>query len=595
LKLKLTGEGLNTNGIGAKVIVEHGELRQVQENYLTRGYLSSIAPELIFGLDSVKNIEKLTVIWPSGRQQVIQNIKSNQLLELNESEAKAIYDREDQGSPIFKKAADFPIAYEHKENDFNDWDVEYLIPGKLSQEGPAIAEGDVNGDGLIDYYIGGATNQPGKIFIQSKNGSFAKFDQPSMERDSIMEDVDALFFDAENDGDLDLFVVSGGNEFQQGHENLRDRLYINDASGRFTLAENAVPDYNANGSVALAFDYNSDGFHDLFIGNRSIPGSYGVGPDSYILKNTGKGKFEVETSLSAQLEALGMVTDAAWVDIRGDGQEELVVVGEWMPVKIFEFSNENITDISANLGISNLSGWWNTVSVSDADGDGDKDILLGNLGLNSKLKASAENPVQLYVHDFDNNGSVDPIITYYRNGITTPFPPLLDIARQITAVRKKFTSFSDYSAVKTIEDIFTPEELEGADVLKVNEQRSGLLINSGSGKLEWKAFPLEMQFAPVYAFLVKDFNGDEIPDILVGGNNYGSSVNIGRYDASYGWFLEGLGDAEFRVLKPEQSGFKVNGEIKDIRILGTKQQGNVVMVARNDDFIIFFEQQQNPL
>ncbi|MCZ6693801.1 MAG: VCBS repeat-containing protein, partial [Bacteroidetes bacterium] len=425
LGVSLQGDGKNKRGIGAKVILEVGNNKILQEQIPTRGFQSAVDQKLIFGLDTTSVVDKLTIIWGDGRFQVLRHLPANQTVLLQQDEASGSYRYGTlQGNSLFEDLEEGTgLSFHHRENEFKDYSREYLIPHKLSTQGPKLAIGDINDDGREDIYICGAKNQAPGLFFQTSAGTFVESRQGSLQIDNVNEDTDAAFFDFDGDKDLDLYVTSGGNELTGRNFFLRDRLYVNDGVGRFSIVSGALPDIFANASCVSPADYDNDGDVDLFVGTRNIPGQYGISPPSYLLNNDGSGRFRVYNEVDAPgLFGLGMVTEGIWSDFDQDGDLDLIVVGEWMPITVFENQDGKLKNVTGALGLELTNGWWNTVLSVDIDNDGDPDYLAGNMGLNSKIKASQKEPATLFVHDFDTNGTLDPIICYYKDGYSTPFP-----------------------------------------------------------------------------------------------------------------------------------------------------------------------------
>lgn len=589
LKIKLQGKAPNTFGIGTRVTVYSQKIKQVLEQMPTRGFESSVEPVLNFGMGTSTIADSLVVLWPDEKFQVLKNVPTNKTLTLFEKDAKEDFHPKQQTSPaLYKNITATAISgdIKHKENNFIDFDVENLIPKMLSTEGPKLAVGDVNGDGLEDFFVGGAINDTGKLFIQQSNGTFLPKKEFAFDQDKDNEDVGAAFFDADNDGDLDLVVASGGNQQPQGSMSLLTRLYINDGKGNFVHARQGWPIVSINASCIRIDDFNNDGYKDIFIGARDIPGSYGVKPSSVLLENNGHGSFkDVTQSIAPDLLNLGMVTDAQWADIDHDGRKELIVVGDWMPVTIFKFMNGQLRKIKE---ITSSSGWWNCVKIADVDSDGNPDIIAGNYGLNSKIKADEKHPAKLYVDDFDKNGRVEPIFAYYKtDGKLYPVNLKGDIENQLPYLKKKFPTFESYAG-KTIDQVFTEDELKHATQLTVQQTQSCIFYNDGKGNFTMKALPLRAQITSVFGILVSDLNNDGTQDLFLGGNFYGLKPEIGRLDASYGVTLLGNKNHTFSYLPPSESGLFVRGEVRDIEGINTRQ-GNYILVARNNDSLQIFK------
>jgi enediyne biosynthesis protein E4 len=461
-----------------------------------------------------------------------------------------------------------------------DFDAERLIPKMLSTETPRLASGDVNGDGLEDFFMTSATGDTAKLFVQQSNGQFVQKPQQAFIADKYFENTSAVFFDADGDRDLDLALASGGNQAKPGSPYLAPRLYINDGAANFTKRAEAFGSISINASCIRLIDYNNDRNIDLFIGARSIPGSYGLSPASALLMNDGKGIFtDVTKTKAPELLNIGMVTDAQCVDVDGNGTTEIVLVGDWMPLTIFEQAN----GVFSKRIVPNTSGWWNCLKVDDIDNDGDLDLLAGNMGLNTRVKADTARPARLYVEDFDANGQTECIPVYYKtDGKAYPAPLKGELEMQLPYLKKKFLYFSEYAG-KTIEEIFTPEQLKKSLVLEVDRSESSLFINDGKGNFSVTALPLMAQLSPVYGILVADLNGDGIKDIFTAGNFYSVKPQFGRFDASYGTTLMGDGKNNFRYVESSVSGLFVNGEARDIMKIGK----SIIVAMNNAPLYVF--------
>jgi enediyne biosynthesis protein E4 len=437
---------------------------------------------------------------------------------------------------------------------------------------------------LEDVYIGGAKWQPGALYLQQPNGRFRRSVQPAILADSLNEDVDAVFFDANGDGHLDLLVVSGGNEFWEG-EALRPRLYINDGHGNFTRDTTALPAIFENGSCVVPGDFNGDGYVDLFIGGRVVSRKYGLAPHSYLLQNDGKGHFaDVTAEKAPGLSQVGMVTSAAWVSAATKGQLDLVVAGEWMPVTVFRQENGRFVNRTKEAGLAETSGWWNTVSAVDLRGNGRTDLILGNLGLNSYLRAAPNEPARMYVGDFAHNGVLEQLVTVYKNGESYPIAGRDELVAVLPSLADKFKSYKDYGASK-IEDILPKSDLKAATVLDAKTFASAIALNTGNGTFDLRRLPVEAQFAPVYAALAGDFDGDGHTDVIIGGNFLGAPPMQGRYDASYGLMLRGDGTGALSSVDMEASNLKIDGQVRHMKLLRAANGEQLVVVARNDNTV----------
>jgi len=455
----------------------------------------------------------------------------------------------------------------------------------LSTEGPKLAVADVNGDGLEDFFVGGAVNDAAKIFIQQATGNFIPMPQFSFKNDKENEDVGATFFDADKDGDADLLVVSGGNQFMPGSPNSYVRLYLNDGKGIFIRTFKGWPMVAMNGSCVVITDIDNDNDEDIFIGARNVTGAYGIIPQSKLLMNDGKGNFtDITKSIAPDLLTLGMVTDAKAADVDGDGKNEIVVVGDWMSVTILKYKDGRL---KKDKEIPNSSGWWNCITIADLDGDGDMDLIAGNTGLNSKIKADKENPAFLYTNDFDKNGQSESIQVYYKSdGKAYPFNLRGDIVAQMPLLKKKFLTYNSFAG-KSIEEIFSKKDLDKSVKLSVEQTQSCIFRNDGKGQFTMEPLPTMAQLAPVFSILCTNLNKDGVPDLFLGGNFYGIKPEVGRYDASYGVTFVGTPQHTFKYISPAESGLFVKGEVRDIREVNTIK-GKYIMVARNNDSLQIF-------
>ncbi|MEM6698062.1 MAG: VCBS repeat-containing protein, partial [Bacteroidota bacterium] len=478
------------------------------------------------------------------------------------------------------------LNFVHQENAFSDFNRDRLLFQMLSNEGPKIAKGDVNGDGLEDVYICGAKDQVGGLFLQRGNRQFVRKQQAVFEKDQLSEDTDALFFDADGDGDQDLYVASGGNEFPVSSSALMDRLYLNDGNGNFQKSNQVLPTFQFESTACVeAADFDQDGDQDLFVGIRLRPFLYGVPMNGYLLENDGTGKFKnVTPQLAPELKNLGLLTDALWLDADNDNDLDLIVAGEWMPITLF-INNNGQFNKSTNQQINEKNGFWHCLQAADLDQDGDLDFIAGNMGKNTRLKANPDKPLQLYINDFDQNGTAEQILTQYEGDQAYPLVLRNDLIMQLPHLKKKYLQFENYQAQK-IEDIFTPKELQNTLTLEINTLETTLFINQGDGTFTSKALPIEAQFSPVYSIATADFDKDGNLDILLGGNFYRSKPELGIYDASYGTFLKGDGKGNFSTIPVRESGFSVKGEIRDIEVLE-----DLILVGRNDDGVIILNYQ----
>ncbi len=591
LTLMLRGEAPNTGAIGAQVTVYCAGQTLTRELHPMRGFQSCVDPRLHFGLGQATRVDSLVLRWPDGRYTVRRSLAVNQFLELWQKDAA------DSPPPpparlatIFaEQQAEIGLAFRHQENEFVDFDRDLLIYHLLSREGPKLSSGDVNGDGLEDIYIGGAKDQAGAMLIQSKDGRFKLASQATWEEDKAAEDLGSLFFDADGDGDLDLYVCSGGNEFPSSSPALSDRLYLNDGRGNFRKSNQILPaaQYESTSCVRAA-DVDGDGDLDLFVGARLKPFVYGVPANGFLLENDGKGNFrDVTQARATGLLRCGLTTDAQWVDIDSDGLPDLIVAGEWMSIRVYRNTGGKLEEITQVAGLEQSNGFWYCLRVADLNGDGHPDLLAGNMGLNTRLKAAADKPATMYVNDFDQNGTVEQIITVFNGERAYPLALRHDLVRQIPSLKKKYLKFANYRE-QTIQDIFTPEQLRPAVVAQVFDTRTAVFLNDGSGRFKAVPLPIEAQFAPVYAILAEDFDGDGRMDLLLGGNFYHAKPEVGIYAASYGLFLRGDGQGGFVSVPWMESGFFVQGEVRDMTSLRVGKR-RLVVVAKNDAPIQVFQ------
>jgi hypothetical protein len=587
LRVKPEGYPGNTFAVGAKVIVKnHGDI-QMQQLSTTRGFES--ASEIIahFGLGKEGVVDTVLVVWPNQEIQVLTGVKANQLLKVKYAKGSEMLKN---GNSLLVKSPDpklfndvsseYKIPYKHEENQYFDFYRESLMPFLVSTEGPKVAVADVNGDGLEDMFVGGAKWQIPSLFLQKTNGQFVRSPQPDFRTDSTFEDVDAVFFDANKDGFQDLYVVSGGNEFYDKMPEQFDRLYFNDGKGNFKRDPKALPPMYDNKSCVRPFDLDHDGDLDLFVGGRVVGYKYGLTPSSYILMNDGSGHFIDKTeALAPGLKNAGMVTDAVWADINGDKSKDLIVVGDWMPVQVFINRNGKLSRSDAKK-YGTPSGFWQCVTAADFDQDGDVDVVVGNLGDNNKFRKQPDSKLKMWVKDFDNNQSLEQILAYSVDEKWFPIGSKDEIGKRIPSIiNKRFTDYKSYAG-KTIEEIFKSEELKDAKVLEVEKFESVYLENR-NGSFVSHDLPREAQVSKLFAWAVADVNGDGKLDLLGGGNYAGVSPYQGRYDSSYGLVLINKGKGSFEALSSIDTGFLLDGEIRDIKSVKTAS-GSLWVIARNN-------------
>jgi len=589
LKVRLKGSSGNPNGVGTKVrLYAEGNL-QYQELFPDRGFQSSTTKELVFGVGKSAKVDSLRVIWPGGGTQVLTAVEVNQTILLDMAQAKGLFEYEEEGQPpVLKEVTEqSQLAFRHFENPFVDFNAQYLIPHVISRDGPAIAVADVNGDGLEDAYICGASGNNGMLYLQNADGTFRKHSAETFRSNPAPEETAALFFDADNDGDQDLYLASGGNEFQPPNPRLNDRLFYNDGAGNFSLQQGALEENFQHGSVVIASDIDHDGDQDLFVGGRVVAGKYGQTPESRILFNIGPGRFRNETAgVAPELEHIGMVTDAVWADLDEDGYEDLIIVGEWMPITVFMNRNGKLEKADIP-DLDKTNGWWNTITLTDLNGDGRPDFVLGNLGTNSKLQPSVDQPVRMYVNDFDKNLSLDQIITYSTGDKEYPLANRDELVKQMPLIKKLFILNKDFSG-KSIDQIFQPEALSASKRYEAYTFKSIALMNLGGLRFEQKELPAVAQRAPVYAIASLDVNNDGNQDLILGGNMEWATPYFGAYDASQGALLLGNGQGEFSVPKASEAGLKIRGDIRSLAVIQSATGSKYILVGRNDDVALVF-------
>ena len=594
LKVILKGEPGNTAAIGAKVTVKHKGNFVYLEQMPMRGFKSTVDFRPNLGLGPLTIVDSLIIKWPDDRITIMTDVQTDQILTFYQKDALTMslhmVDSLNSESNYFKDiSTDDRIQFTHKENDFDDFRRERIIYHMMSTEGPRMCKGDVNGDGLDDVYIGGAKGQPGALMIQRKNGAFVSVDKTLFEKDKISEDTDCTMFDADQDGDLDLYVASGGTEFSSSSSALSDRLYFNDGTGHFVKSSQILPVGKFEStSCVRAEDFDNDGVIELFIGLRFKPFLYGVPVNGYLLENDGEGNFtNVTAQIAPELIDIGMIRDMLWEDVNGDGDKDMILAGEWMPLKVFLNENGKFKELKEAFNTDKTHGWWNCLAAGDFDADGDVDFVAGNHGLNSRFKATPEKPVSMYINDFDLNGTTDQVICVYEGDKSYPLALKHDLTKQLPGLIKKYPKYEMYKC-QQITDIFAPEQLKNAIHLEVYVLKTSIFINDGFGHFTRESLPVEVQFSQVMAAEVGDYNSDGNVDILLGGNLYNVKPEVGRYDASYGWFLLGDGRGGFKNIPAKLSGFNLDGEIRDI-IEVTTSRGEILVIARNNDPLQVFE------
>ncbi|MDP4261334.1 MAG: VCBS repeat-containing protein [Bacteroidota bacterium] len=595
IDVQLKGTASNLFGLGCKLYLFNKGTVQFLEQSPVRGFCSSVDYKLHFGVGNATMIDSLEIQWPDDKVQVLRNIKVNQVLTVKNEEAKRTLSKknDEAGNTLFSDVSgQMNIDFTHTESKYFDFGFQRGLPQKYSQLGPPLASGDVNGDGLTDFFIGGAAHQSGKIFIQNANGSYTPKDLVKETKNE--EDLGAVFFDADGDKDLDLLVTGGSAEFGSYTGYNHPRLYINDGKGNFTINPDAIPnEINDVASVVTVADYDGDGDMDIFIGGRVLPQKYPQSPRSYILRND-HGKFkDVTKEICPALEFPGLITGAVFTDFNNDKKPDLVICGEWMPVRFFVNEEGKFNEITDHTGLEKMDGQWRSLQAADLDNDGDIDFIAGNLGLNNKFHVTADRPLKLYAGDFDANKSVDLIPAYYiknNQGEYELFPALdrTQLADQLPSIKKRFLLNIDY-AKATMQELL--KNLITKDMIEKDCQTTASvwIENLGNGKFKTHTLPLEAQFAPINSVLVFDMDGDGHTDILLAGNEYQNETTTGPYDASYGLFLKGNGKGIFQAVTPRQSGFILDGDIKCLKVIQNKNKERFILAAVNDNRLKCFK------
>ncbi|MDC6404601.1 MULTISPECIES: FG-GAP-like repeat-containing protein [Maribacter] len=581
LKFDLRGEGKNTYAVGSKIEVLPYNISV--ENQPVRGFQSSMDIRPNIGLPNNQNVS-VKITWPSGKITQLNDINVNRTIILYEKDAEIqALDKSNLETPLFQKVEGL-LDFVHKENRFVDFDRDRLLNHMVSTEGPKMALGDVNGDGRIDLFIGGSKGNPPSLFINTDNG-FVQKKTSDFDQSKNSEDMESIFFDADGDNDMDLYVCSGGIEYSQYSAEFLDRLYINDGKGNFKLSDQKLPVSNTfhSSSTVDVSDIDQDGDLDIFVGERMIPLKYGMAGSGFLLENDGNGNFtDITMTAGTDFQDVGMITSALFQDLDHDGDEDLIIVGEFMGIEIFiNEAGKFVRKVDNPL--LDLKGWWNTIVPSDLDGDGEVDFIVGNHGLNSRFKASKDRPIRLYAADFDGNGFIDPILTFRReDGQDYPYALRHDLIEQIKAITKKYPDYESFKDA-SVSAIFSEEALKEARTLEANTLESVILVNNGNLTFEVLPLPIAAQFSTTYAIATNDFDGDGDQDIVLGGNLYNVKPEVGRYDASYGVYMENKGGLKFETIKSGK-GFKVKGEIRDMGIIDQK-----LFVSRNRDSLAIFK------
>ncbi len=587
IEVALQGYAGNTMGLGTKVLLYTNGMVQTQECTATRGFQSAVDTRLLFGTGNITSADSLVVVWPDRKFEVMKAVAVNQRILATHDKALGVYDYSQfhNQSPLFHSLAEpLGIDFKHQENSFIEFNREVLMPHMVSAEGPACALGDINGDGLEDIFLGNGKWAIPVVYLQQGSGNFRRDENELFRQDSTYEDVDAALFDADGDGDNDLLVVSGGNEWYANSEYMQPRLYINE-HGKYMSSKRL--DIFLTGSVVRPVDFDKDGDTDLFIGARSVPWTYGVKPDSYLMLNDGKGNYSLASADKVRpLTKLGFVKDARWVDVDLDGDEDLAIAAEWSPIIFLLNEKGTLKQLSIEgTGLEKTEGWWNTIEAKDFDKDGDLDFVFGNMGLNSKLKASDVEPVRLYVSDFDDNGTTECVLSHYMEGKEYPFYTRDELTKQLPYLKKRYLSYQKFGEA-TLKDVFNKEQLDKSEKLVVREFRHVYVENLGGNKFKVRPLPKASQFSTVNAVVSDDFDKDGYLDFILAGNFYPINVQLGRYDASYGLLMKGDGRGDFTAIPAYRSGVSIPGETRALRELKVGDNKFVAAVRNNSTLLV---------
>ena len=608
LQVQLAGDSMNKTGMGAWIELhyDHGK-QQVYENTPYRGYLSTIQNMAHFGLGAVQTVDSVIVKWPGGKMQLLRNVAADQVLHVNIRDAGLNYSWSRPAvatQALFREITDsVGIHFKQQQRDYIDFNIQKLLPHKLSEYGPALAVGDIDGNGLDDFICGGAAGFSAQLFLQQRDGRFIQkaLLSDAAAKSKLSDDLGILLFDADGDGDLDLYIAAGGYENERNSPVYRDKLYVNDGKGNFTYDSAALPENFTSKFCVRAADFDHDGRQDLFISGRVDPGHYPQPVSSFIYRNdsrNGQIHFtDVTATVAKDLLKIGMVCDASWTDFDGDGWPDLVLAGEWMPVTFLKNDKGVFRNVTGATGISDQTGWWNSIVAGDFDNDGDIDYIVGNLGQNSFYRASAQYPVRVYGKDFDNNGIYDMLTSLYlpdQEGNKKEFPAESrdDLLKQMTAMRRKFPSYKSY-AVATMDEVLSEDQRKGALILQANNFQSCLLRNDGNGKFTIVPLPAEAQFSVLNGMVAEDFDGDGKLDLVLNGNDYGADPSNGRYDALNGLFLKGDGKGDFSPLTILQSGLFIPGNGKALVKLRGAGGKCLLVAAQNRGPLKVFELKRN--
>jgi enediyne biosynthesis protein E4 len=592
LKIDLKGTDLNKKGIGTKVFVHTKGSVQTQEQNPVRGYFSSVDQQLFFGLGNVTKVDSVVVIWPDNKKQSITGIAADTLLTVNYTNALAIhnYTISSTAKLFVDVSGRDGLGYRHIENEFNDFAFQPLLPHKYSQLGPFITTGDVNNDGETDFFIGGGFSYSGKIFTQHKGASFSSINIADSVK--INEDMDCVFFDADKDGDQDLLVSIADIQYEPNSQFYTPHLYLNDSKGNFTISPKAIPaSVKVIGAAVCATDYDMDGDVDLFIGGR-VANRYPETPQSYILENNNGSFTDVTEKICPELKKAGMVTAAVWTDINNDKKPDLIIAGEWMPIRFFINQQSKFIETTAQTGLTAMEGMWRSLVATDIDNDGDQDLVAGNLGLNCEYAVSTDSPMQVFAGDIDGNGTIDPVPFYYikgKDGNRYSYPSISRgmFASQVPSIKKRFLLNSEYAAAG-FDEVFKGKTKKDFLELSCTETRSCYFENTGNGKFIKHVLPVEAQFAPINSIIADDLDNDGYTDLIVAGNEYQMDVMTGRFDASFGLFLRGTKGKGFLSEPSNKSGLLLRGDVKDMAIIKKTSGEKILLAAVNNDSLRVF-------